>query len=138
MNIKIDKITATLSWYWHWIVVAIAVIVAFFTLVPAKPNYLPDALTGVWVSSHPSYEDRTLEMNTVTVAFATSDKTVDVYFVSHVEKTFQGNKTLYTVHCHRSGEPEETVYFYYTKRNGGEITFKNQQHVTWLKAKGEA
>lgn len=128
-------VKATVSWYRHWIVAVVALIVAFFTFVPAKPHYLPDAVTGVWTSSHPSYADRNLELTTVTMAFGTSQNTVDVYFVSHVETSLQGNRTLYTVHCHRRGGPEETVRFYHIERNGGEITLKNQQHVTWVRTR---
>ena len=109
-----------------WIVLAVALLGPSLWLVPSSPKYVPEKLVGLWTSSDPRYADRSLELTRSAVIFGTGGVNLDVYFVSKVEKALHDHKTLYTIHCHREGEPEEKVYFFYTERNGGEITFKNQ------------
>ena len=76
-------------------------------------------------------------MTTLTMAFGTGKHNVNVYFVSDVKKTVQGNKTLYTVYCHHIGGSEEKISFYLIMGDGDQITFKNQQHIKWMKTKSE-
>jgi hypothetical protein len=122
-----------LPWNWHWMLAGIAGLVAFLVFVPAKRHYVPEELVGVWTSSDPRYADRSLELTRITVAFGTGTQTVDLYFVSDVEKTLQGNNILYTIRCHRLNGAQEQVSFYHALKNGGEIRFKNQQHIPWMK-----
>ena len=82
------------------------VLIAFF---PDKPTYLPEGLNGLWITDHPDYADRTLDLSEITMVFATSDATVDVYFVDSVEKAMEGKNILYTVYFHRYDNEKERI-----------------------------
>jgi hypothetical protein len=115
------------------ILVGIGILVAFFALLPSKPTPLPDELVGVWKTSDPKYADRYLDLTRATIIFGTGKGTIDVNFISNVEKMFQDKAILYTVYFHRSEGEEDNVSFYYDPRNGGIIKFKNQTHIAWMK-----
>ena len=61
-----------------YLVLGLITIVALIVFVPDKPTYLPVELSDVWISDHPDYADRTLDLSEVTMVFGTSDETVDV------------------------------------------------------------
>lgn len=115
------------------ILIGIAILVAFFALLPSRPTLLPDQLVGVWKTSNLKYADRYLELTKVTIIFGTGKQSIDVNFISNVEKILQDKAVLYTVYFHRSGGPEDSVSFYYDPKNGGIIRFKNQKHIAWIK-----
>jgi hypothetical protein len=117
----------------RWILIGIVILVAFFALLPSKPTPLPEELVGVWKTSNPKYADRYLSLTRATIIFGTSKGTIDLNFISNVEKTLQDKAILYTVYFHRSEGEEDNVSFYYDPKNGGIIKFKNQTHIAWIK-----
>ena len=108
-------------------------VVVFFVFSCSTPSYLPDELTGVWITSNPRYADRFFELSKVSAIFGTGGATLDTYFISNVEKKLKGNRDLYIIYCHREGEDEQVISFYYTSENGGLILFKNQTHIEWFR-----
>lgn len=120
-----------------FVLIGIIILGVFLIFPHPRPTYLPLELSGVWESSHPDYAGRTLEISEITLVFATSDETIDVYFVNNVKKTIEGKQTLFTVSCYRMDNEEETVSFYYNREDGGTIRFRNQKHVTWTKEDGK-
>ncbi len=118
-----------------WIIIGIAILAAFVVLMPSKGTLLPEELVGVWTTKHPNYTDRSFELTKVTVIFGTGRESIDVNFITNVEKRLDDNKTLYTVYSHHLEGPEDKISFYYSPKDGGAIQFEHQKQIVWKRIK---
>src|SRR3974390_783962 len=106
-----------LSWYFH----------------PAV-NRGPDDLIGSYHRSDTNYADRALEIDAVSISFATGEGKVTVGIINSVKMKLDGGKVLYTI-TYTSDEARNQVSFYYEAAKQQVIRFKNQERVVWAKDK---
>jgi hypothetical protein len=82
---------------------------------------IPDYLYGRWISSAPAYQDRYLEINNVSLIFATSPTTVAEYFITKITTTDTGKEILFTFDCKDLQDNTYQFFLTYQPDNGGTL-----------------
>ena len=102
-----------------------------------KEFAVPDELIGTWVTNDPDYFDRPFEIKRNTVIFeqGLGYFDFDVFPIANVEKVDSEGRILYTIYYVIPSGRKFEFSFYYTSANGGEIRFKNQPEMLWIKKK---
>jgi hypothetical protein len=117
------------------VLAGIAVCIALFIFWAARKDMtreeIPDYLIGRWVTAAPGYGDRYLEINKVSVIFATSASTVSEYFIETTSASAAGKQTLFIVDCKDLRNGPFRFSLLYEAENGGTLAFKNQPNVKW-------
>jgi hypothetical protein len=67
------------------------------------------------------------------IGFGTSAVTADGYVVTQIRESQEHSKTLYVVTYQGAEQVQNQLAFYYEPAEGGRITFKNQNHLTWTR-----
>ena len=102
---------------------------------PHEIEAVPDELVGEWRTAATKFEGFTFEITPKTLIFddSNADDGRAGYLISKIEKFYEGNKTLYTIH-YRNEEGLKFIFaFYYDATDGGKITLKNQKKYPWKK-----
>ena len=119
-----------------WFVIPAVIVAVAITLFNFKKNRdIPLNLMGKWTTSAPGYQDRFIEITKETLTYGLGGDKEDVYFISSMEDSPEGNKMLYTISYKNSEGLEFTRSFYFYPGNGGTIQFKHQEHIEWHKTK---
>lgn len=118
---------------WILIPAFILVAVAIFMFLPKKNKELPENLMGRWTTSEPKYIDRYFELTKTTFTYGLGENKENVYIISSIEKSMEGNKTLYTISYKDPAGLVLTRSFYFESVDGGVIKFKNQKKIEWTK-----
>lgn len=123
-----------------WIVIPVVILVAvlIFVFFPKKNKDVPENLIGKWTTLAPGYQDRFFEITKETLVYGLGGDKEDVYFISSVEESLEGNNILYIVSYKNTDGLAFTRSFYYHPENGGAIQFKHQEHIEWRKTKDAA
>ena len=129
--IKPDKTPLVLA----GIIVCIGIIIFWAIRKDMTREEIPDYLVGRWLTSTPGYEDRYLEINKVSLLFATSESTVNEYFIDKTttSASAEGKQIVFTIECKDLGNNPYRFSLTYEPGNGGTLSFKNQSHITWRK-----
>jgi hypothetical protein len=121
-----------------WIVIpAVIIAVAIYLLPSKKKRDIPVSLTGKWTTSAPGYQDRFIELTKETLTYGLGGDKIDVYFISSMEESLEGNNILYTINYKNTDGLKFTRSFYYDPVNGEAIQFKHQEHIEWTKEKDD-
>lgn len=121
------------------VLAGIAVCIGFFIFWVAGKDMtreeIPDYLVGRWTTSAPGYEQRYLEINKVSLLFATSESTVNEYFIdtAATSAAAEGKRIVFTIECKDLENSPYRFSLTYEPGNGGTLSFKNQTHITWRK-----
>ncbi|MBI4791671.1 MAG: hypothetical protein HY789_02805 [Deltaproteobacteria bacterium] len=121
------------------VLAGIAVCIGFVIFWAARKDMtreeIPDYLIGRWLTSAPGYEDRYLEINNVSLLFATSESTVNEYFIDKTatSASADGKQIVFTIECRDLENSPYRFSLTYEPGNGGTLSFKNQSHITWRK-----
>jgi hypothetical protein len=122
-----------------WIVIpAVIVAVAIYMLQSKEIKDFPEDLIGQWTTSEPRYQDRFFEITKETLAYGLGGGKIDVYFISSMKESLEGNNILYTINYKNTDGLKFTQSFYYHPENGGSIQLKHQEHIKWTKEKDDA
>ena len=117
-----------------WIVIPAVIVAVTITMFLSKKNRdIPLNLVGKWTTSAPGYQDRFLEITKETLTYGLGGDKEDVYFISSIKESPEGNNMLYTISYKNKDGLEYTRSFYYHPENGGAIQFKHQEHTEWRK-----
>jgi hypothetical protein len=104
---------------------------------PHKIEAVPDELVGEWRTAATKFDGFTFEITQQTLIFDDSnaeDGRVG-YLISKIERVYEDNKILFTIH-HRNEEGLKFIFaFYYDATDGGKITLKNQRKFLWRRIK---
>jgi hypothetical protein len=95
---------------------------------------VPDDLIGTYHTSDEKYAERGLEIDSVSINFATGEGKVTVGIVDSVKVRLDSGKMLYTI-TYTSDEASNQVSFYYEPGKDQIIRFKNQERIAWTKDK---
>jgi hypothetical protein len=93
---------------------------------------VPEDLIGRYHTNDERYGDRGLEIDSVSINFATGDGRVSVGIIDDVKLRMEGGKMLYTIK-YTSDEAKSEVSFYYEPGKEQVIRFKNQDKIAWTK-----
>ena len=115
------------------IAVCIGIIIFWAARKDMSREEIPDYLVGKWLTSAPGYEDRYLEINKVSLLFATSESTVNEYFIDKNATAAAGKQIFFTFECKDLENSPYRFSLSYEPDNGGVLSFKNQSHITWRK-----
>jgi hypothetical protein len=123
-----------------WIVILAFILVALslFMFFPKKNKDVPENLIGKWRTSEPRYQDRFFEITKETLIYGLGGDQTDVYFISSMEESLEGNNRLYTINYENADGLKFTQSFYYHPENGGSIQLKHQEHIKWKREKDDA
>ena len=123
-----------------WIVIPVLIVVAAILTMSCSKKHrdIPENLIGKWITSAPRYEDRFIEITKETLVYGLGGDKKDVYFITNLETTPEGNKLLYTISFKNTEGVAFTRLFYYHPENGGVIQFKHQEHIEWRKMEDDA
>ncbi len=122
-----------------WIVIPVLIVaVAIYVFHSKKNKDIPVNLTGKWTTSAPGYQDRFIELTKETLVYGLGGGKIDVYLISSMERSLEGNNFLYTINYKNTNGLEFTRSFYYHPENGGTIQFKHQEHIEWRNRKNTA
>ena len=118
-----------------WIVIPAVIVAVTIIMLHFKKNRdIPLNLIGKWTTSAPRYQDRFFEIAKETLTYGLGGDKIDVYHISSIEESLEGNNRLYTINCKNTDGLKFTQSFYYHPGNGGSIQLKNQEHIEWRKA----
>lgn len=119
-----------------WIVIPAVIVAVTIIMFPFKKNRdIPLSLIGKWTTSAPRYQDRFFEIAKEMLIYGLGGDKIDVYHISSIEESLEGNNRLYTINYKNTDGLKFTQSFYYHPENGGSIQLKNQEHIEWRKAK---
>ncbi len=123
-----------------WIVIVALILIgaSIFVFYPGKNKDIPEDLIGKWTTSEPRYQDRFFEITKETLTYGLGGDRKDIYFISSMKKSLQGNDILYTINFKNTDGLKFTRSFYYHPEDGGAIQFKHQEHIEWRKMKNAA
>ncbi len=123
---------------WIVIVALISIAASIFVFYPGKNMDFPEDLIGKWTTSEPRYQDRFFEITKERLTYGLGGDKIDIYLISSMEKSLEGNNILYTINYKNTDGLKFTQSFYYHPKNGGSIQLKHQEHIEWRKKKGAA
>lgn len=99
----------------------------------SRNRQMPDHLIGIWVTTHPKYQDRYFEFTSdATMVVGKGDGLEDVYPIENIEASPQNALTRYTVTYLSEGE-EYHFHFFYDPFEDGMIRFVNQEGLNWTR-----
>jgi len=98
---------------------------------------VPENFIGVWGTSDQTYADRTFEITKYEVIFQTGEQTFDTYSIKRIEmeKVPGEEGILYTINYINKEGLKYEFSFYYNPAGQGEIRYKNQRQIAWIKKK---
>jgi len=67
------------------------------------------------------------------IGFGTSALAADGYVITKIDESHEAGKTLFVVSYQDAEQAKFQLAFFYDPADGGRITFKNQDHLTWTK-----
>jgi len=105
---------------------------ACWYLNPVDARIVPDDLIGKYQSADERYADRAVEINAVSINFATGDGQVSVGLVDRVKLTIEDGRMLYTIK-YTVDDAKDEVSFFYEPGPEQVIRFKNQEKIAWAK-----
>ena len=116
-----------------WIVIVALILIgaSIFVLYPGKNTDIPLNLIGRWTTSEPRYQDRFFEITKETLTYGLGGDKIDVYLISSMKESLEGNNRLYTINYKNTDGLKFTQSFYYHPENGGSIQLKHQEHIEW-------
>ncbi len=82
-----------------WIVIVALILIgaSIFVFYPGKNKDIPEDLIGKWTTSEPRYQDRFFEITKETLTYGLGGDRKDIYFISSMKKSLEGNDILYTI-----------------------------------------
>jgi hypothetical protein len=98
-----------------------------------EPDQAPSYLIGVWETKSDGYADQHIFLDQTRIGFGTSALTADGYRITKIDESREGAKTLFVVSYQDADQTKYQLAFYYEPSGGGRITFKNQDHLIWIK-----
>lgn len=115
-------------------IIAILCIVALFGCHIYRNRNVPEELLGLWETSAPQYENCSFTFKSKIAIFQNRLTLVSIYFITDIEKSIKGEKTLYNIHYENENGDEYMLSLYYIKTpHSGVIRFKNKEKIAWLK-----
>ena len=99
----------------------------------SEPEATPSYLLGVWETAAEGYRDQHMFIDARRIGFGTSAVTADGYVITQIDESREGTKTLFVVSYQGADQAKFQLAFFYDPAEGGRITFKNQDHLTWTK-----
>ncbi|MCK9295773.1 MAG: hypothetical protein M0P70_11890 [Desulfobulbaceae bacterium] len=131
---KIEKKSGRTGLILTVVAVCIAVFVYWAAQKGSRSWEVPDYLVGRWITSAPAYEDRYIEINKVSLIFATGPTTVSEYFITSLTSIATGKEISFTLACKDlQNIPYQFFLNYQPDNNGGTLFFKNQPQIKWIK-----
>jgi hypothetical protein len=123
-----------------WVVIVALILIgaSMFVFFPKKNTDFSKDLIGKWTTSAPRYQDRFFEITKETLIYGLGGDKIDVYLISSIEESLEGNNRLYTINYKNTDGLKFTQSFYYHPENGGSIQLKHQEHIEWRKTKDAA
>ena len=123
-----------------WIVFVALILIgaSIFVFYSGKNMDIPEDLIGKWTTSESRYQDRFFEITKETLAYGLGGDKEDVYLISSMKESLEGNNILYTINYKNTDGLKFTQSFYYHPENGGSIQLKHQEHIKWTKKKDDA
>ncbi len=123
-----------------WIVFVALILIgaSIFVFDSGKNMDIPEDLIGKWTTSESRYQDRFFEITKETLVYGLGGDKEDVYLISSMKESLEGNNILYTINYKNTDGLKFTQSFYYHPENGGAIQLKHQEHIKWTKKKDDA
>ena len=110
------------------------IITLLFGCEISREKTLPEELLGEWETSAPRYDGCILEFVDKKIIFQNELTYMKINYITHIEKSPQGNRTLYNIYYEDLEEIEAKFSFYYYKvKDKAVIVFKNQKEMEWTK-----
>jgi len=113
-------------------VVVFAVLLGVCWYFTPSTKGVPEDLIGEWHATDANYADRGLEIDSVSINFATGGGKVSVGIINQVKVKIEDGRMLYTI-SYTSDEAKNEVSFYYEHGKDQLIRFKNQEKTVWAK-----
>lgn len=115
-------------------IVLTMVILSVLACQYSKRTAVPEHLTGVWVTSAPTYEQCAFQLKDGRLIFENGLKFVDVNFIKKIKELQEGNAVIYHI-CYENSDGYEfnLIMSYAKESNGPVIRFKNQKNIEWIK-----
>jgi len=98
-----------------------------------EPDQAPAYLIGIWETRAEGYADQHIFIDQDRIGFGTSAIAANGYRITKIDETREGIKTLFVVSYQDAEQAKYQLAFYYEPSGGGRITFKNQDHLIWIK-----
>ena len=110
----------------------------YFVGCSQPPKFIPEELSGKYITTHPEYEDQFFELSSELITLGFGDGKYKYYNVKRVEKEIIDNRILYTILCANEDKGEEFNFAFFADfAGGGIIHFKNKPQVAWKKQETE-
>jgi hypothetical protein len=119
------------------LIVFILFMIVFFGFQCGKSLTVPDHLIGVWSTKDSRYADRSFEIRKEEIIFHTGEENFDTYRIKkiEVESAPQKGGDLYIIHYKILEGKVYKFSFYYDPKGQGEIRYKNQPEMVWIREK---
>lgn len=103
------------------------------TACTSEPEAAPSYLLGAWQTQAEGYADQHMFIDDHRIGFGTSSLTADGYVITHIDESQVGAKTLFVVSYQGADQAKYQLAFFYEPVGGGRITYKNQDHLIWMR-----
>jgi len=118
-------------------VLGVLVLIVVFRALVEEPDgslrAVPDRIQGAFVTAHPEYSDRYLEIGSEFITFGTGGVNSRRYEVTGFDETRDvEGREFDTVYFSDVDGSKFSREFYFTEENGKRLVFKNQPQVVWV------
>lgn len=103
------------------------------TACTSEPEAAPSYLLGVWQTQAEGYAGQHMFIDDHRIGFGTSALTADGYVITQIDESHDGGKTLFVVSYQGADQAKYQLAFFYEPAGGGRITYKNQDHLIWMR-----
>lgn len=101
-----------------------------------ESDQVPDHLIGTWNTTTPGYEQQHLFIARSQIGFGVTSTDANGYAITKVDEEREFTRLAYTISYMDADRARYKLLFYYEPTDGGRITFKNQDHLTWTRKAG--
>jgi hypothetical protein len=99
---------------------------------------VPTNLVGRWMTENAAYADRILVIEAHSITFGIGGNAYDRYAITRFETEKEAEQWLCTIYFKDKSGVELKRSVYYSPAGRGEIWFKNQEDIVWVRVPFDA
>lgn len=116
------------------VLIFLVMIVEFFLSCSQPVKFIPEELTGKYITTHSAYKRQFIELGSELITLGFGEGKYKYYNVKKIKKEMIENRILYIILCGNEDQGEEFNFAFFTDFAGrGIIHFKNKPQVAWIK-----